>query len=351
MAAPSASTLYPKITTHIPEVLKTFREPCQENNQQDAPLDPIPIIGTVKLHGTHADIVVHNNNHITFQSRNIPHLDPLLNDNQNFAKSMTPRAPAILALRDAFLARWKTLNPSTPLSPTHPVIIAGEWIGSTIQKGVAISQLSRRFAIISLHINGAWVPDASYADIDDAPNALHHISRGGIFHATLDPSALAASTAALAALADDVAAACPFAASFGAHGEGEGLVWKPDAGRWNGNPALWFKTKGGRFKPTFAPAPTRVPVGRDEVREAAAVVAGVWCTVLRMEQAWAYLGEMGWERDVSRLGAFLKWVQKDVVVEEKGFIAEHGIDVGVLRIEIAKIAKRWYLDRLERGDG
>jgi hypothetical protein len=48
------------------------------------------------------------------------------------------------------------------------------------------------------------------------------------------------------------------------------------------------------------------------------------------------------------LSWYLQWVQNDIVGEEKGFIKEHGIDVATLRIEIAKIAKPWYVERLER---
>jgi hypothetical protein len=38
-----------------------------------------------------------------------------------------------------------------------------------------------------------------------------------------------------------------------------------------------------------------------------------------------------------------------VVREEKGSITKYGIDVGVLRVEVTRVVKGWYLSRSERG--
>ena len=340
------STLYPKITTHIKDVVKTLKNTLRDpdNPDQEPILDPIPIIGTVKLHGTHADIIISPSNTLTFQSRNNDLLTPS-NDNHDFLKSMSTKHPAILALRSRLLSRWHTLNPTTPLDPTLPITIAGEWIGHNIQSHVAISQLPRRFVIISLRINGAWLPDEPYADIEDPANDLYHVSRGGIYRATLYPQDPQRTADALAPLTERVAARCPFAASFGVLGEGEGLVWKME--RYAHDPELWFKTKGGRFRPTFAPKPRRVAVGKAEREEVARVLAEGWCTVGRLEQGWDYLRETGVGWDIKGLGTFLKWVQGDVLVEERGYIKENGVDEEGLKRGITRVAKGWYLERLK----
>jgi hypothetical protein len=318
-----------------------------ENPEGEVMVDPIPIVGTIKLHGTHADILIHNDDRIVFQSRNIVGLQ-VAKDNAGFATTMSQKTKALLRLRDLYVARFTQLNPDTPLDPTHPILIAGEWIGQSIQKGVAISQLSKRFVIISVKINNQWQRDCDYGGIALPNHDIYNVSRAGIFHRILYPSDPQRTISELEPLAEQVARQCPFAATFGLDGEGEGIVWKPSLAPYNANPSLWFKTKGGRFKPTFARAPRQSPERAEQNREVAAEVAKVWTSEHRLEQGLEYMREHGIQRTMKGTAPFLKWVQSDIVVEEKGYIAEHGVDVPMLRIEVAKIAKPWYVERLER---
>ncbi|KAJ4351614.1 uncharacterized protein N0V89_006957 [Didymosphaeria variabile] len=358
------STLYPKITTHIKEVslralhhtpydsspnpifqvIKTLRYKLRnpDSPEQEPTLEPIPIVGTVKLHGTHADILVTSDNIIILQSRNNAVLLKTA-DNLGFANAMSWKQPTILRLRDQFLTRWKELNPNKTLSTELPITIAGEWIGEKIRKGVAISRLSRRLVIISAKINGAWVTDNDYADIEAPEDDIYNISRAGTYHSILYPEEPHKTINELEALADTIAAHCPFAESFGISGEGEGLVWKLVP--YISDSDLWFKTKGGHFKPTFTPAPKKPPVDQAEKCELAKALAKSWCSEQRLEQGWDYLREKGIEQNMKGIGAFLKWVQVDILTEEKGYVAEHGVDEELLRKEIIGRAKPWYLEK------
>jgi hypothetical protein len=344
-----AGTLYPKITNHIAEIIKTLRWLRQDPNNPEelVALDPIHIVGTVKLHGTHADILVGHDNTIVLQSRNNTNLLPTA-DNFNFAKSMNSLQTTLLQLRDQFLARWKKFNPDELLDTTIPVTIAGEWIGGKIQKDVAIAKLSKRFVIISVKINGIWIADSDYADIEAPHDDIHNISRAGVFHSILYPDDPQRTINMLEPLADKIASRCPFAESFGVIGEGEGLVWKLVP--YILDSRLWFKTKGGRFKPTFTPAPKKLPADKEEERQVAALVAKIWCSELRLEQGWDYLREKGIARSMKGIGDFLKWVQNDILVEEKGYIEENQVFEAILKLEIVKVAKPWYLARVMRGD-
>ena len=349
MADLPPSTLYPKITTHIPEVLKTLQKNRNRDPLHDANhLDPIPITGTVKLHGTHADILISPppTSTITLQSRNNPNLLPTA-DNYGFAAFMSTKRTTLLHIRDQFLARWRSLNPNDELDTSIPVTIAGEWIGPGIQKHVAIANLSKRFVIISAKINGSWVSDESYAEIEAPTDDIYNISRGGFYHSTLDPSNPQRTISELEQLAEKLAAQCPFAASFGITGEGEGLVWKLDP--YASDPTLWFKTKGGRFKPTFVPPPKALPASMEEKRRVGVELAQAWCGELRMEQGWDYLREKGVSRGMRGIGEFLKWVQVDILAEEKGYIREHEVDEGMLRQGIIGVAKPWFLKRVASG--
>jgi hypothetical protein len=343
------STLYPKITTHIPDIIEQLqrlhRDPAHP--EANVTVDSVSLIGTVKLHGTHADILVYPDDRIVFQSRNITGLS-VAKDNQGFAATMSNKTKVTLELRDMYLARWKKLNPGTTLGKDLPVLIAGEWIGEKIQKDVAIAQLSRRFVVVSININGAWQKDEEYSDISLPDHDIYNASRAGLFYATLYPADYERTVSEIERMTEEVAAHCPFAATFGISGLGEGIVWKPVAPQYNVNPSLWFKSKGGKFKPTFH-RPAKQNAGRDAVKEKrkeAAAMATTWCSQQRLEQDWDVLREKGVERDLRALGDFLKWIQQDILEEEKSHIDKHGVDEAALKIEIAKIAKPWYRAKL-----
>jgi hypothetical protein len=78
------------------------------------------------------------------------------------------------------------------------------------------------------------------------------------------------------------------------------------------------------------------------------VVALTWTSEQRLEQGLDYMREHGIQRTMKGMNAFLKWIQNDIVIEERTHIEEHGIDKPTLRIEIAKIAKSWYIGRLHQ---
>ena len=147
------STLYPKIGK-LSDVIYRLRK-------FDKNL--VTLSGTIKLHGTHADMVV-KGDEIQFQSRNRMDLT-LENDNIDFVKFAQPLKSEILALRDLYITRYQSLNPGTTLLPEMPLIIAGEWCGSGIQKKVAITKLPKHFVIVSVQVNGAWILDMDYKDI------------------------------------------------------------------------------------------------------------------------------------------------------------------------------------------
>ncbi|KAH9867135.1 hypothetical protein IAQ61_007727 [Plenodomus lingam] len=348
--AVGGTTLYPKISNHISDVIEALQhlKGDLEHEETDDHREPIPITGTVKLHGTHADILIYSNDEIVFQSRNVTRLSAL-KDNYGFAATMSTKTKALLQLRDMYKTHWLQINPGDFFDENFPVIVAGEWIGEKIEKGVAISQLSRRFVVISVNINGKWQRDQDYGSISLPLHDIYNVARAGFYTATLYPNDTQRTLLEVESMAEEVACTCPFAETFGIKGKGEGIVWKPTSAEYNPNPTLWFKTKGGAFKPKLAQPPKKTWTFdiAGERRDATAYVARVWCSVQRLEQGWDFLRETDRERNMSTLDDYVKWVHEDILTEEKVYIRKHKLERNDLKVEIAKIAKPWYLAKVK----
>lgn len=342
----NAQTLFPKINGKHAQFIRTLEhhlyiDPALKNTTS------IHLLGTVKLHGAHADIVIqHPSNTIAFQSRNLTKLTPEL-DNHGFARAMVPLRKNILKLKDACVERWKVENPDCDVSE---VTLAGEWIGSGIQKNVAVAEIkAKMFVICLVGINRVWQDTEAYADIDDERVGIVNVFRGGVFRAVLDVSDLKSSLGKLQGVADEVERECPFARVVcGVVGRGEGVVWRPcgEEEFLARDPAMWIKTKEpiSSGRPVGFGKSLKVKEGREKAKGFAESVANE----MRLEQGWDYLREMRIERCRKNVTEFLKWLWGDVEIEEKGDIKDAEIDEGLLKKEIEVIGREWYLEKVEK---
>lgn len=333
------STKYPKISGKLQDFLVNM----SRLELSDQPTT-IPLIGTVKLHGAHADIVVHADDSIQLQSRNVLDLK-LENDSYGYAAFMLPLRSEILGLRDRYYTKYMELNPGHAIKPEHPLIIAGEWIGVAIQKGVAIASLSKRFVIISTSINDTWLPDASYGSIHNESVGIYNISRAGFYYHALDLNDVQVSMDAMQIMTNEVEKACPFAKTFGISGVGEGIVWKATTPTLSG-PDFWIKTKGSLHRVTNSATLPKETTSLEQ-KERAAVFARAIVTEMRLEQGWEYLAETGVEQSKKGAKAFLDWILQDCGTEEKREIEEMEIDLKLLRSGIVSIGREWYSRHLD----
>ena len=301
------STLYPKITGKLRDLTDAIR--YNYAVQESTVPQSIPFIGTVKLHGTHADILVDAFDHITYQSRNRIDITPE-SDNQGFAAFCASRGPRIKRLFASVRERWRELHASDKLGDGS-IVLAGEWIGQNVPRGVAISQLSRRFVVCGIQINGVWEPMERYVDIADEEAAIVNISRGGFYHLDLELADDGARfMEAAKKLTLEVEASCPFGRAMGVEGPGEGIVWVPAPSSVLPNTAaLWLKTKGEHFAATNS-MPNILPDHVDRRARAKAFAAAA-CTKSRLEQGWQYLEEMGIERSMKGYAELLRWEKGD----------------------------------------
>jgi hypothetical protein len=255
-------------------------------------------------------------------------------------------------LKKRIHARFREKNPSIEIEDEHPLIVAGEWIGPGIQKGVAISELPKRLlVIISISINGRWQPDEDYADISHPEVGIHHVSRGGIFRHSIPMATseeMETALATLQPLADAVEKECPFAKTFGLVGQGEGIVFKSTLGTLGEDAKFWLKVKGPitRGGGLYLPKLKKEGPGLEQM-ELAKTFAQLTVTEPRLEQGLDYLRETGVERSKRGVSTFLSWLNEDIEIEEKREIEQLGVDKRLLKQQVVAIGRTWYFRLLQ----
>ncbi len=335
------STLFPKISGRIDELVDNF-------TYRFGAEDPIiKLTGTVKLHGTHTDIVIESNYTIRIQSRNKLSLN-IEHDNYNVAASLLPLRKDMLELSDRVKGRWQERNVFEKMDANEHVVLAGEWIGPGVQNKVAIASLPKRcFVLLAVSVNGKWQDDEDYAEIHNEKAGIYNISRGRFYQEILDfkdPDSLEACREKLLAHTLDVEKECPFAKSFGISGVGEGIVWKAHYPL-SQDPRFWLKTKGPEHKITRTDKLKKAELNKDET-ERARTFAEAALTEMRLQQGWYYLGEMEINRDKSGTQFFMKWLINDVEIEENKAIVDMSIDKAALKKVVGIIGKTWYFEKL-----
>ena len=338
------TTLFPKITGKATELLYAIRKEPRCKG-----VSSFPLVGTVKLHGAHADIVIDRNDNVRLQSRN--RLEVTMEDDlYGLASFLLPLRKEILVLKVMALDVFGEICPSSEVNPECPVIFAGEWIGYGIQKGVAIAKMeSECFVILGVSINGRWESLEPYSHIANMAVGIHNIAKAGLYYETLDLVDYEESMKRLQRPTLEVEKRCPFAFNaFGLEGTGEGIVWRFENELGN-DPNFWFKTKGPKF--SRSDAPTKPKESNEDGVALAKDFVNAVIDEMRLKQGLDYLREMGIAHDKKGLGSFVKWLTNDVLVEEKGEIDNSHVDVGLLKKEIANVSRLWYLEKLDGKDG
>ena len=339
------STLYPKITGKLPDILDAINKHRLHNSSI---VDrPFPFVGAVKLHGTHADILVHPDGRVVCQSRNRTELTASGNntDNLGFAAFCLKRENQIRQLAKELRRKWWERHGSDAKLEDGPIMLAGEWIGTGVQRGVAIAALSRRFVICSIQINDVWEPIEQYSDIADEGASLFNISSGGFYHLNLSwTDGGAAFMIEAERVTMEVGAQCPFGRAQSVQGAGEGIVWTPAEDSDLPNTAdFWLKTKTEHFAVTKGlPKKSAEQVAEQaDMKARAETFAAATCTEMRMEQSWDYLREMGFQRSMKGMGHFSSWVVRDIEFEERREIEAMKLG-NVWKGGVGRVAKPWY---------
>lgn len=288
-------------------------------------------IGTVKLHGSNAGISLMPSGEILCRSRS--RIITTEDDNHGFAKHVHANIDAI---RDI-------LN-DVPAAGGDVVTIFGEWCGKGIQAGVGIKNEAKMFVAFAVRIGDEW---GDLWEAKAAPEArIFNILAFPTWKMEIDFASPEQAQNDLVAITEQVEAECPVAKAFGHAGVGEGVVWTPlDAER---SSKYWFKVKGEKHSSTRVR--TLAPIDVERFHQRDEMVAAM-VTENRLKQGLdLHVGEFQRPVEMTAIGDYLRWVFNDIVKEEADTIAASGFEVKELGRPISDIAKRFYIDAVNRSD-
>lgn len=301
----------------------------------------LKFVGTVKLHGTNAGVVVTPAGEVYAQSRSAV-ITPQA-DNAGFA---------------AFVEKNKELFgelASKAATRDDDVILYGEWCGAGIQKNVAIVQLSKRFVLFAVRIGeNRWLSPGElqairYEWTTDIDN-IHNYSNWEI---DIDFENPALSQNRLVELTQAVEDRCPVGYAHGATGTGEGIVWVCAEQSYTSDALtiqtsdLIFKVKGKKHSDTKTTNLAPVDV---EKMNAIAEIADAVTTDHRLEKGLDHVRLENPNVDIMAMQyvpQFLKWVGQDVIKEESDMIAASGFDPKDVTKAVNVRARNWFKEQVD----
>jgi len=298
------------------DVVKAIRD---RSSYFHTPLPTLEFTGTVKLHGTNAGISNETGGVVALSRTRVLGEG---NDNAGFYSQIVHPHSNI----------WKPYLERLGGAAT----VFGEWCGSGIQKGVAISSVPKKFIIFACRVDGAWVPVPEV--MPDGIPEVYSIYDFPTYHISIDFTKPEQSVQQLTELTQEVEHRCPVGASFGVEGIGEGIVWTADT-----DLSLRFKVKGEKH--SSSKVRTLVPVDAEKIESLRGLVNSV-LTDNRMEQMYSELeAELGsiQNKDV---GTFIQRCVKDCLKEETDTILASGFEIKEFTKMAPNVARDWFFGKL-----
>lgn len=302
--------------------------------------------GTVKLHGTNASIILHEDGAISFHSKNniLGAIDNngefLLNsDNAKFAQTMWRRKEAVYEI--ATYAETLCMNILGDVE--YPIKISGEWCGYGAQSKVGISFLpTKSLFIFGIKVQDEWLPVKEISSVCCDQSGIYNIMNFPTKSVTIDFNNPAYSQNELVEATDAVEEKCPVSKQLGIEQSllGEGLVWIPNDPELAKDSGNWFKTKGekhsvSKTKSVAAVCPEKLNSIKEFVEYA--------CTDNRMEQG---IGEVGLNQ--KDIGTFIGWVNKDINKEEGDVLESNNLTMKDVGKYTANKARMFFLSKLNK---
>ena len=326
---------------HIPfPEIQQFRNTIKlvrERAEHDGVSIPtLTFMGSVKLHGTNSSVVFPPEGGFYCQSRT--QIITPEKDNAGFAAWVGANQTTFENLGRALKSNYQYAT---------GFVVYGEWCGQGIQKGVAISQVLKRFVVFSVAIlreeGRDWAhPSCLSSLISPFVDCIYNYPH---FEQMIDFNHPEDFQNTLVELTQAVEDECPVGKALGVSGVGEGIVWWPLHNLDFNTRDLAFKVKGAKHSETKVKTLAAVDV--EKLASIKELVDSV-LTEHRLEKKVESLLEQGGELDIKSTGAFLKLVGSDVYKEESDTIAASGFKDSEIMGSVQKKAKQWWMERLSR---
>lgn len=309
------------------------------------PIPTLRFVGTVKLHGTNAGIVLDRSSvDYSYQSRERV-LTPEA-DNAGFMAHMQANQDAV---DDVFTSIFFKI--ADRLDDVKYIAVYGEWCGGNIQKGVGISGLPKMFVVFGVKIiyetddegsEGEWLKIQNL-DFSNKDAGIYNVHQFGSWTIDIDFNHPQLAQPKLIELTEMIEAECPAGKFFGNTGIGEGIVWHCEEPGYTSS-RNWFKVKGEKH--SVSKVKTLAPVDIEAYKKQQDFIDSV-VTEARLEQGIQnIINEQQKPFEMTSMGDFIRWVFNDIVKEETDTIVANGFGAKKLGGPIANKARPWFIQRL-----
>ena len=309
----------------------SFKKIANFKNTKDEPIGIFDFIGTVKLHGTHGDIVHFNDGHLNIQSRNrILSVD---DDNMGFATFITQNNNYISSLFDKVIDIYGI--------PYKHIMLSGEWCGGNIQKNVALTKLPRMFVIFAVYIDNTYLDMELFRNVYNESANIYNIYQFPTYNITIDFNDTTDAETLLTHYTNEIEKECPVGKYFGFSGIGEGIVWISKNSFKN---TIIFKTKGDLF--TIVLPRKKTNITTDNMDAALDDFVKDHITENRLNQGIEYLQEFNLEISKLNTNIFRQWIENDITTEEKNTIDNFELtpeQSKMLKKKINNYAASWFV--------
>ncbi len=347
---------YPSITEYrtlirnvIDRVQYVGRDPIHTSKgiyDRNIPLPKIEMVGTVKLHGTNAGIILDAEGaHYSISRESV--LSEECSNYGFFQYSNEIKSHVIPILKN--------------ILGQHPeatsICLYGEWCGADIQRKVALVNLPKMYVLFGIKIitppihkgreyESVWLDESLLKQFENESLNLYDIHSFQTYKMTIDLANPRDSQNELIELTAQVELECPVAKelfSRGLHTNandctiGEGIVWTTHCN----NELFKMKVKG----PKHSNTKVKMLAAVDTVKlESAKSFIEYACTENRLEQGIDVLIRNGIKIDKSSIAQYIKWVKDDIVKEELDTITESGLTVQDVVSGITTKASKYILE-------
>jgi len=334
---------FPKIRQYhqVLRDLKLHHQYVGKDANGDPIFDPskqLPVLqfeGVVKIHGTNGAIVFAPDGSFYCQSRE--NIVDELKDNAGFAHYVNKEGHKL----------WENVQQLDVLRShdVKHVVVFGEWAGGSIQKGVAMNELSKMFIIFGLKViyndeSTEWLDSSLIGEMPDI--CVYNISRVPTYDVEVDLACPDKAIEKMVQITTAIGDECPFAKTFGVSGIGEGCVWRLKDEYGFGDS---YKVKDDRHqKSKIKKLPTVDVVKMDSIQQA----VDTHIHEDRLQQIYDKVILTEADKVPQNIAPFIRNLVQDAWDEEGDSIRASDISRKEFGAAASKVAAKWFQNQLKQ---